>query len=135
MNEQLQQALTDLINKSMSGVDAATGFLAAEIPDVVSQLLMWHGVYSFMTMILGVSLLATTTLLLWKYSGAIEIDGKYVFSLTHDNEGRISIHAMLTGMVAFSLYIGSGSLINLTWLKIWIAPKVWLLEYAASFAK
>jgi hypothetical protein len=29
----------------------------------------------------------------------------------------------------------SAMLINIEWLQIWIAPKVWLLEYAAQLVK
>ena len=41
MNEQLQNALVDLITKVTSGMDTATAFLAGELPDVVQQLLRW----------------------------------------------------------------------------------------------
>jgi hypothetical protein len=41
MNEQLQQALSAILNKTMSGVDAGISFLSSEIPDVIHQLLVW----------------------------------------------------------------------------------------------
>jgi len=42
MNEQLQQAVAELIEKSLSMLQTGADFMAAEIPDVVHQLLMWH---------------------------------------------------------------------------------------------
>ena len=41
MNEQLQQALVAILNKTVASVEAGANFLAAEIPDVIQQLLMW----------------------------------------------------------------------------------------------
>jgi hypothetical protein len=44
MNEQLQQAITKMIEKALSDLDAGAEFLAGEIQDVVMQLMLWHGV-------------------------------------------------------------------------------------------
>ena len=41
MNEQLQNALVNLLTKVTSGMDTATAFLSAELPEVVQQLLVW----------------------------------------------------------------------------------------------
>lgn len=57
MNEQLQQAIQQLIDKGLSGVDSSVDFLQQEIPDFVMQLLMWHGIYNFILMSIGVLLL------------------------------------------------------------------------------
>ena len=37
----LEQAMADILNKAMDGVDNATIFLQAELPEVVEQLLYW----------------------------------------------------------------------------------------------
>ena len=42
MNEQLQTALAALIEKSIKAMEAGADFMAAEIPEVVQQLLLWH---------------------------------------------------------------------------------------------
>ena len=47
MKEELQTALVELIQKTLQGVDSTKDFLTAEIPDVVEQLLLWHGTYTF----------------------------------------------------------------------------------------
>ena len=44
MEDTLQTAIVDLIGKATSGAETAGKFLLDEIPDVVQQLLMWHGV-------------------------------------------------------------------------------------------
>ena len=42
--ENLDEALATLINTALAGIDSSVEFLQAEIPDIVVQLLMWHGV-------------------------------------------------------------------------------------------
>jgi hypothetical protein len=41
---------------------------------------------------------------------------------------------MFLVFMAVPIAAGFGA-INLTWLQIWIAPKVWLIEYAAGLVK
>lgn len=40
MNEQLQQALATILNKSIEGIDAGVEFMQAELPEVIEQLLI-----------------------------------------------------------------------------------------------
>lgn len=130
MNEELQGALTELINKSMNGVDAATGFLAAEIPDVVAQLLMWHGVYNLLSMIFGI--FTTVVLLTAWFKKIMPILAEKEENATGDGNATYLLGSLAVCAVSFVIAYES---INMTWLQIWIAPKVWLLEYAASLAK
>ena len=53
MNEQLQSALVKIIDKTMSGIDASVGFLSAEIPEVITQLLTWYAIEGVITSLLG----------------------------------------------------------------------------------
>lgn len=64
-------------------------------------------------------------------------DGDYDSKVTwsHDRWGK-------PAEGAFSIWIPSGFIalmgvltINLTWLQIWIAPKIWLIEYTANLVK
>jgi hypothetical protein len=64
----LDEALATLIEKSVSGIDKASEFLVGEIPDVVYQLLLWHGVISLIQFLVGVILLPLTTLITYKIS-------------------------------------------------------------------
>ena len=122
MNEQLQGALSELIGKVNSGADTAIDFLGAELPDVIQQLLLWYGIYNFILFIIGlVIFVAGYYLALVKYRAAIqkELSG-----------GGEPLWALILFAPAISF-----TMLNLTWLKIWIAPKIWLIEYAASIAK
>ena len=134
----LDQALVAIINKTSNGIDSATTFLSQQLPDVVQQLLLWYFTYSLILTIIGIIIASVTTYVLIKYSGKGEIiPGSYDYleTLTHDDDGYLSPRTIFTGLVALVLYIISMSLISLTWLKIWIAPKIFLIEYAASLVK
>jgi hypothetical protein len=127
MNEQLQDALTELLGKANNGIDNASNFLVAELPEVIQQLLLWHGVYNFVLFIGGLLLALAIVFADFKmYKVAkdwSDVDFKSGYLLV-GSFGRIFLWAIvLVGML------------NLEWLQIWIAPKVWLLEYAASLAK
>lgn len=138
MNEQLQQAIATLVTKANDGIDSATSLLSAELPEYVYQLLMWHGICSAVLFIVGMVILISTTTILCKYTGKGElIEGAlcYKETLTHDRYGNLDDRTMLTSSVALVICIIAVCMLNLEWLKIWIAPKVWLVDYAASLIK
>lgn len=142
MNEELQKALSELLGKANSGIDAASGFLSAELPEVIQQLLMWHGVFNFILFLVGfvflVCLSKTINKCLCFTSKAKKDyeDGKDWTRFSKGSDTTSSIYDEI-GLVYFivpvQLVIGLCT-INLEWLQIWLAPKVWLIEYAAKLA-
>ena len=133
MNEQLQGALTSLINKSLGGLDAATDVLTAELPEVITQLLLWYGVSSFIYSVVGLSLTGVSIWIVKEtYSRFKKAEkGTYL----KDYDGDINMGVLVNGLVSAIVFMVVIIMFNLTWLKIWIAPKIWLIEYAASLAK
>lgn len=146
----LDEALTRLINRSVDAAESVAGditnatgtaldFLATEIPDVVQQLLVWHAIESFIWFFLGVLLLAAPWLVYWRWGGRGEPteprygEARYKETLTHGYDGRISQDALfalvLGGLVATLIGVAL-TLVNLDWIKILVAPKLYLLEYA-----
>lgn len=139
MNEQLQQALTAILNKTMSGVDAGVNFLSAEIPDVIHQLLLWKMVESLLIFIGGLILLVICSVFVYKQTRRVKTGegtyGSYKANFVFDSDGD---HPGIIGVISvavFGLGFGIGGICNLNWLQIWIAPKIYLIEYAASLAK
>lgn len=132
MNEQLQQALTAILNKTMSGVDAGVSFLSAEIPDVIHQLLLWKIVSNSLLTLFGFCLLFASHRLIRRAlrnqaeeaakGWALQQDGRYIAPY---------ILGGISGLVGCIISIGNG----LNALQIWIAPKIYLIEYAASLTK
>ena len=137
MNEQLQQALIAIINKTMSGVDAGVSFLSAEIPEVIHQLLIWKMVESLLGFIAGVLLIIGTIWFVYKHTRQVKV-GEYSIKPTFIFDSGGDVHPGIIGVVTAALCtlgFGFAGLTNLTWLQIWLAPKLFLVEYAASLVK
>lgn len=142
MNEQLQQALAAIIGRTMDGVQAGIDFLSAEIPDVIHQLLMWKLVEAIITTTFCALLIVAIVVIWFKYAGLgekIDLDGgnyqNHRWTLTHDCDGDLSPHVMATAFLSLLPLIGSSmegfSALKVA-LQIFIAPKLYLIEYAAS---
>lgn len=126
MNEELQKALGELLQKTSNGIDNASGFLTEQIPDVVQQLLTWHATYS-----LALSVMCLVLLFI-----AIKIDVKLFFIVKDvgDEEFFIVVYFLFGSLLRAAAYLPLILNMSLDWLQIWIAPKVWLLEYTAKLA-
>ena len=124
MNEQLQNALAEIITSALENAEAAKGFVLAELPDVVQQVLAWHFAVSLIWFVLGA---VTLAFLAWAW---ISPRGAYR-RCVGDEFGEIFVVA---GTLA-GLMVGLLGVLNITWLQIWLAPKVYLIEYAASLVK
>jgi len=122
MNEQLQQALATIIGKTMQGVDSSISFLSAEIPDVIHQLLVFKLAQACVLLVMAIIYLIAWSVFSYR-------------SFKHDwHEGIQMVTVFAGGAVAvtsaISLFINGGVA-----LQIWLAPKIYLIEYAASLAK
>ena len=136
MNEQLQQALAQVIEKATDGVQSGVSFLSAELPDVIHQLLMWKMVESLIWCVVGIFFTVGAIRLIAKNSGrGKEDDRKYKATLTHDERGDIAPWSPILIVPLLTIVVIASSTINITWLQILIAPKVYLIEYAASLVK
>jgi len=129
MNEELQKALASLLGKANDGIDTASDFLVAELPDVIQQLLMWHGIYSFILFMIstvGFTIATTLTLKVLLNIGTTDHWG------ANKRNSDVSAIGGVALIVSFFLFVMTAFTLNITWLQIWIAPKVWLIEYAAK---
>jgi len=132
MNEQLQTALAELITSTLQ----AKEFIVGELPEVVRQLLAWKMCYSMVMM--GLSLIFC---IVFVFAG-VKI-AKKVRLLQKEKLGSQRFYD--NSDVAFEWFIFTccslapaavvAATFDIQWLQIWIAPKVWLIEYAASLVK
>ena len=150
MNEQLQKALVELIGKASNGIDVSVSFLSAEIPDVIHQLLLWYAAKSAIEFFVGVIILAFGVKIFnmkigmskdsakkdyedgkrWtRYCGLNEIT-----STEYDAIMMMPDYWKAKALGVFAAMIGS-LWVNIDWLQIWIAPKIWLIEYASQLTK
>jgi len=144
MNEQMQQALIKIIEKANSGVDASINFLGDQLPDVVHQLLTWGLLSSVVSCFVCVFVVMAGAITLKKTFAAIESakDKKqtnwayYIYSsgITGSIEGG-AVMSILLSIILSGISIMAFIVNMFDALKIVFAPKIWLIEYAATLAK
>lgn len=129
MNDQLQASLAAILGKATDAVMAGVSFLQAELPDVIRQLLLWK-----LAEATAIGITAGVLLAVWGVvgfrvtkkinNGVDEWDRGWPWAVY----GMISILPVGILATAFSKYM-------LIALQIWLAPKIYLIEYAARLAK
>lgn len=111
-------------------------WLYEQAPDVIQQFLLWHGIESLIRLAIALILIIGGPILTWKLA-------KWwiakVNAFDMQDCDRVPLHILPTifGAVIITLVtqINGWGLMNFTWLKIWLAPKVFLLEYVATMVK
>ena len=120
MNEELQNALAKIIETTLSAKD----FVLEQAPDIIHQLLAWKFTVSLIWFCLFLVIFVAVAIFnkkMWSSSEIREDDDLWVLC------GAVSL---TTIGVSFCFLANS-----ITWLQIWIAPKVYLLEYASTLIK
>ena len=150
MNEQLQKSLVELIGKASNGIDASVSFLSAEIPDVIHQLLVWYAAKSAIDFFVGILIMAFgvkifTMKIGWSKESARQdyIDGKDWTRYCSSTKTTSTEYDAIMIMPDYWKAKASGAFVvmigclwtNIDWLQIWIAPKIWLIEYASQLTK
>ncbi|MBN4658406.1 hypothetical protein H3284_21090 [Escherichia coli] len=140
MEEQANKILVELLQKASNGIDAAVSFSQAQIPDVVHQLLIWSFVHSALFQVAGLLLLIAAIKLpsfartarnnseRWTSFDGRPNDGHFISSVYYD---ICTVFVPIFGSIMGVLIIA----FNFEWLKILLAPKLFLIEYAASLVK
>jgi hypothetical protein len=130
----LKQTAEGLLVKLINSATTAADFLADEIPKVIKELLLWKSIYYAAKVLFGIGLGLAAWYLLqyiihqhkkWKNKSTRPSDQYY------DGEWWF----LLFGVVP----LAGASFWNLSYfwnfLQIMLAPRVWLIEYAASLVK
>jgi hypothetical protein len=121
MNPDLQVAITQVLSKISQGID----FGSSQMPDIIHQLLVWNVINSIIQQLSCVITLVGMWFLvpyLFKRCEQYEWEGlPQVF---------IVITTSILTLIAVISFWGC-----FDWLQIWIAPKVWLIEYARHLVK
>lgn len=165
MNEQANKVLAELLQKASNGIDAAVSFSQAQIPDVIHQLLVWNASISAMWFILWISCAIASIYCFktlpqlqhnererinevknraradykkgepWtRYNGDSGITSNeydHVMKSGATANVLLSRPAFIISSITFFVF----SIASTTWIKILVAPKLYLIEYAASLIK
>lgn len=130
MNEQLTKALLSFLEKATNTVQDGISFLSGQLPDIVQQLIVFNLVKEFLLLVAG--LVVTLSCIVPIYFGV-----KY-HKVHRDEYTYEGIHWVLVGLYCIVAGIG-GSITTINSLtkivQLWLAPKIWLIEYAASLVK
>lgn len=116
LQSRAEQVLLDMLNKAADIGEAAVN----EIPLAVQELLKWKMAESIIENLIAL-LIALS--MLWLYRKAYDVYKDKDLG-NHPEIACLAFTAVAWIPVPF--------LINFDWLKIWIAPRVYLLEYAAA---
>ncbi len=119
MNENLQKALEEILKSSLT----AKEFLVSEAPEVIQQLLTYNFVLSICGTLVGIILLVPLYPL-WKWAIKLAYEEDECFGIF-----PVAMYSLVAGIPGLILTF------NLEWLKIWLAPKVYLIEYVADLVK
>jgi hypothetical protein len=144
MNEQMQQALIKVIEKANSGVDASINFLSDQLPDVVHLLLTWGLLSSIVSCFVCAVVIVSCVFAIKKTLQSIESAKKSkktnwaYFVYSHSDDGTLEAGSVLALIFSASA-IGVSMIVfianTFAALKIVFAPKIWLIEYAATLTK
>lgn len=121
MDKHLKGALVEILNSTVSAKD----FLVSDLPDVINQLLVlkfWMSlVYNAAAVLICVIFFICVFFVFKKWDEILEKD--------LDLGVFICIIIMPATLILFVC------LINFDWLNIYLAPKIYLIEYAARMVK
>jgi hypothetical protein len=142
VNEELKQKAAQALSEILDLALKTKDFAVEQAPDAIRQLLAWHFTLSFLSTsvflcILGLLVLAGRYL--WVHRPIPDscstrdenAAGRNPKDAEWCNRG-IACAIWIISALVFLVGFGAS---NLIWLKIWVAPKLFLLEYAATLVK
>lgn len=139
MSEQtptIQNTLENALISSIEGIKKTgtelVDALYQQAPEVIEQLLLWHGVESFVLFLVSLAMLSVPFVF---YKLAVAAYKKFDVEDMYD-ETPYWVPTIIIGFTSILVCVLLfAELMNLKWLKIWLAPKVYLLEYLATLVK
>jgi hypothetical protein len=133
-SENAGKALAMLMDKVASGIDSATSFLAAQIPDVIRQLLVYKLTMSLLGFLLGVVMVVVTPFAIrWCFVKTRNLyDKKRTYGFDQQDYALVLIVFGCAPIMAGGIAI---IFCHLDWIEIWLAPKIYLIQYAAELVK
>lgn len=127
---QLENVMADAIKDAHGNIAQATNFVLQQMPDVVHQAMLWHGLSSFFIMCFCICYCIFYIRFIKNFN-LKEL-------LKEDDE--ITYTIIMTSTIAGAGFVGFifailGIFFNFDWLQIIITPKLWLVEFAAQLTK
>lgn len=121
---QLENVMADAIKDAHGSIGQATNFVLEQMPDLVQQAMLWHAFSSFCIMCFCICYCIFY----------IRFIKNFDENLLNEDTEIIHVITIMTGFVGF-LFSFLFIFFNFDWLQIIIAPKLWLVEFAARLTK
>jgi hypothetical protein len=129
--DKLKEALAQMLTGVTQTTSEAKEFIVSQLPDAVRQLLAWKFAESIARVVFGTILLVAWIIFTKKF--LIQKLKIYDYEFGGDNEDLAKFFGCIgTAICSLVVVIVFFCCLNLTWLQIWIAPKVYLIEYAKT---
>jgi hypothetical protein len=137
-SHKLQDALADTLNKTVQVMGDAKDFVVAQMPDVIKQLLLWKFYEALMPMLFFFIVAAWMGFLVSRlvHRGdwtPVTTGEGYDRDTNPKNGYPLMIFGIVKAFIGIVAIIFFTFSMNVTWLQIAVAPKVYLIEYAKSF--
>ena len=124
--------IAEFIKGAIGTIEKAGQFAIDELPGFIVEVLNWYFIYNLILFIIGIVIVI----------GVIFVDYTLYRISKKYGEENADPFALWFGWAFMGMFaraaifvIIAQLFINLQWLKILIAPKLWLIEYAASLLK
>jgi len=128
MKEELENTANEALRAIIDNAAAAKDFILAELPEVVQQLLMWKMIESILSMVVSIlCCLIAVGVNVWQF----KVVKKHWERITSESAEPFLMFNVLQLFWILPICL----LFSMTWLKILIAPKVYLLEYATHLVR
>jgi len=132
--ESLDNTLSTIIDGAPEKGAKLVDWLYIQAPEVIQQLLAWHAVESGILALMSLALLIFAICM--AYFGTTRF---YAWMVRERGTEEPMFYFFIVVYNMIALVVASCNLVNITnnlvWLKIWIAPKVYLLEYLSGHLK
>jgi hypothetical protein len=121
---QLENVMADAIKDAHGSIGQATNFVLEQMPDLVQQAMLWYAFSSFFIMCFCICYCIFY----------IRFIKNFNTELLNGDQELVMALVIATGFAGF-LFAIFGIFFNFDWLQIIIAPKLWLVEFAAQLTK
>lgn len=133
--------LTKLLNEALAGLIQTTSdaqdFLVAELPATVTELLRWVFWSSLIEFIIGILCfvyIALVVRFILKNHKADWFHQRSSYGTTELSFGAAITVAISIVTSIFAVFTGL-IMVNLTWLKVMVAPRIYVIEYLSQLIR
>lgn len=125
MDERFKEILLNAIEKAGGYIDKGIDLAINEAPLIINELLRWNMAYHSIIFAIGIGIIIYTTYITTRMYNHAEA--------YYDDDVKVGSWVLWTFGNGVGLFVCIYH--TLKFLKIWIAPRIWLIEYATNLIK